>query len=99
MAVPMKYVLSHRTIPVLTMELDEGTGTIIGLGELHAPERLPVGVSYTGNTVDRQALNAWWTGRSIPASRSGLREALEILQVTSPQLLLTKCCGLSLSDK
>ena len=95
----MKYVLSHKNIPVLTMELDEGTGTIIGLGELHAPARLPVGVSHTGNTVDRQTLNAWWTGRSIPASRSGLREALEALQVTSPQLLLTKCYGLSLSDQ
>jgi len=81
------------------MDIDEGTGAIIGLGELYAPERLPVGISYSDHTVDRQALNAWWTGRSIPASRSGLRDALEALQIHSPLLLLTKCYGLCLSDQ
>jgi len=81
------------------MEIDEGAGTIIELGELHAPERLPVGVPCTGDTVDRITLNSWWLGRSIPASRSGLRGALDALQITAPQLLLTKCYGLSLSDQ
>jgi hypothetical protein len=38
-------------------------------------------------------------GRAIPASRSGLREALEIMQVSSTGLLLLKCFGLSLSDQ
>ena len=95
----MKYVLSHKSIPVIPIDLDEGTGTIVGLGNLVAPEHLPVGVAYTGNFVDRQALNAWWTGRAIPASRSGLREALETLNITSSQLLPARCYGLSLSDQ
>ena len=95
----MKYVLMHKTNPVLSMEIDGGTGAIIGLGELFAPERLPVSVPYCDNIVDRQALNAWWAGRCIPASRSGLRDALEALQIPSPLLLLTKCYGLSLSDQ
>ena len=95
----MKYILTHKTNPVLLMEIDEGTGAIIGLGELYAPERLPVGIPCSGHTVDRQALNAWWAGRSIPASRSGLRDALAALQIPSPLLLLTKCYGLSLSDQ
>jgi len=95
----MRYILTHKTIPVLQLELDEYTGAVIGLGELYARERLPVGVPCTGNTVDRRALNDWWTGRSIPASRSGLRDALETLQMSSPQMLLTKCYGLSLSDQ
>jgi hypothetical protein len=99
MQIPMKYILMHKTIPVLSMEIDGETGTIIGLGELHAPEHLPVGIPYSGNMVDRQVLNAWWGGRSIPASRSGLREALETLQIPSQLLLLTKCYGLSLSDQ
>ena len=81
------------------MEIDEGTGAIISLGELYAPEHLPVGVPHSAGVVDRKALNAWWSGRSIPASRSGLREALETLQIISPILLLTKCYGLSLSDQ
>ena len=36
---------------------------------------------------------------SIPASRSGLREALEPLNMSVPQELLDKCYGLSLSDQ
>ena len=94
----MKYLLMHKKNPVLSMELDEGTGTISKLDELFAPERLPVGVSYSG-TADRQALNSWWTGRSIPASRLGLRDALETLNIQSPLLLLSKSYGLSLSDQ
>ena len=95
----MRYVLMHKKNPVLQMELDDATGLVVGLGELYAPERLPVGITRSGDTADRQALNVWWMGRSIPASRSGLRDALEILRMSSPQLLLTKCYGLSLSDQ
>ena len=95
----MNYTLMHKTIPVLTMEIDADTGAIIRLGELYAPERLPIGVSYTANSVDRKALNEWWVGRAIPESRSGLREALIALGMSSPQLMLTKCYGLSLSDQ
>jgi len=95
----MKYLLSHKTHPVLEIEIDGETGTIIGLGELHSPERLPIGVPHSGNTVNRKSLNDWWIERSIPLSRSGLREALQTLQIPYPQLLLTKCYGLSLSDQ
>jgi hypothetical protein len=97
----MKYVLMHKnkTKPVLLIELDEGTGTVAGIGEVFAPERVPVGIRVKGNVVDRVKLNGWWTGRAIPASRSGLREALEAMKVSSPQVLLTKCYGLSLSDQ
>lgn len=95
----MRYNLMHKTIPVVMMEIDEDTGSITSLGELHAPSHLPVGVAFSGTEADRRALNDWWSGRSIPASRSGLREALETMGVSSPQLLLTKCYGLSLSDQ
>jgi hypothetical protein len=47
----------------------------------------------------RGSLNKWWLSRSIPASRSGLRDALERLNVSSTGLLLLKCMGLSLSDQ
>lgn len=95
----MKYILMHKTIPVLQMEIDESTGSVTAVGEPHRLEHLPVGISHSGNTVDRKELNDWWTGRCIPASRSGIREALEALNVSAPQLLLTRCCGLSLSDQ
>lgn len=95
----MKYLLMHKANPVLLMELDEGTGTIAAVSDILAPERVPVGIGVKDNRIDRAQLNGWWTGRSIPASRSGLREALEAMRVSSPQILLAKCYGLSLSDQ
>lgn len=49
---------------------------------IHAPEHLPVGVTGGNNAVDRSRLNEWWTMRSIPAGRSGIREALDTLGIT-----------------
>jgi len=95
----MQYTLMHKTKPVLRMEIDEDTGTLGAIETALAPEHLPVGVPCVDGAANRKALNDWWTNRAIPASRSGLREALETLEVSSPQLLLTKCYGLSLSDQ
>ncbi len=95
----MNYDLMHKEQPVLSMELDEVTGGILSLGEVFSPEHIPVGISKTSGIIDRSDLNHWWLGRSIPASRSGLRDALERMSVSSPQLLLSKCYGLSLSDQ
>jgi hypothetical protein len=52
-----------------------------------------------GERPQRGSLNEWWKSRSIPASRSGLRDALERLDVGSTGSLLLKCMGLSLSDQ
>lgn len=95
----MKYLLMQKANPVLLMELDEVTGTVAAIGEIIEPRRVPVGVGIKDGVANRQELNGWWTGRSIPASRSGLREALAAMRVSSPQVLLTKCFGLSLSDQ
>lgn len=54
---------------------------------------------FKDGVADRAALNDWWTDRSIPASRSGIREALETLQIPSTKMLLVRCYGLSLSDQ
>jgi hypothetical protein len=95
----MKYMLMHKDKPVLSMNLDEGTGTIISLYEVFEPDHVPVGATDKDGAADRVELNSWWSGRAIPASRSGLREALDAMNISSPQLLLTKCYGLSLSDQ
>lgn len=42
---------------------------------------------------------AEWADRAIPASRSGIREALEALDISSTKMLLVRCYGLSLSDQ
>lgn len=90
--------LMHKRLMVAELELDDATGFIQKVNTVYTPEHLPVGVLPTNGIIDRTALNEWWTERSIPASRSGVREALETLDVASTKLLLLRCYGLSLSD-
>lgn len=95
----MKCILMHKRIAVAEIELDDATGFIQRIADTYALEHLPVGIAVRKGIVDRAALNEWWTDRSIPASRSGVREALETLGISSTKMLLTRCYGLSLSDQ
>lgn len=95
----MEYTLMHKNIPVLEIELDEATSSVQKLGGVHHLEHLPLGTVSKHGVIDRAALNAWWIDRSIPASRSGIRKALETLNLPNTQMLLTRCFGLSLSDQ
>jgi len=97
--IDMKYTLMHKRVTVAEVELDEVSGFIQRIGEVYAPEHLPVGVRHMQGIPDRAALNEWWTERSIPASRSGIREALETLDISNTKMLLVRCFGLSLSDQ
>ena len=74
----MLYTLMHRDIPAMDLELDEYSN-IVSLGKIHHAEHLPLG-TYNKIGVERKALNRWWTKRSIPASRKGIREVLEELE-------------------
>jgi len=96
---PMDCTLMHKNIPVLDMQIDEETGYVAKLNDVYNINHLPLGIIVFKTRVDRKALNDWWTGRSIPASRDGIRDALETLGVYSTALLLSKCYGLSLSDQ
>lgn len=95
----MQYTLMHKDIPVAELFLDEASGSISRIETVYHPEHLPVGVAFKKGRADRAALNEWWIDRSIPASRFGIRKALETLNVSSTKLLLTRCMGLSLSDQ
>jgi hypothetical protein len=88
----------HKNIPVVDMEILSDTGRIIKLYNLVAPEHLPLGV-LKKTEMSRKVMDEWWTGRSIPASRDGIQEALAKLDGVSTSLLVTKCYGLSLSDQ
>lgn len=97
----MKYTLMHKNITITDVEIDEDLGVITSIDNISAKEHLPIGVVHQlrhEETVDRYALNHWWAGRSIPASRMGITDALEALGVSSTKQLITKCLGLSLSD-
>lgn len=94
----MVCTLMHKRLEVAELELDDATGFIQRVNAVSVPEHLPVGVLSVNGIVDRAALNEWWTDRSIPASRSGVREALEALDMSNTKLLLLRCYGMSLSD-
>lgn len=95
----MEYTLMHKDLPVLDIELDEATSSVQKIGTAYHPEHLPLATFSRRGVVDRAALNTWWIDRSIPASRSGVRKALETLNLPNTQMLLTRCFGLSLSDQ
>ena len=95
----MKYILMHKRTAVADIEIDDAASYIQKINTVFAPEHLPVGVPIRRGAADRGALNEWWTDRSIPSSRSGIREALEALDITSTKMLLVRCYGLSLSDQ
>ena len=95
----MDCTLMHRDVAVAEFSLDEASGIIVKLNAVVCPKHLPVGVEFRNGTVDRSALNAWWVNRSIPASRSGVQQALETLGIESTQALVARSAGLSLSDQ
>ncbi len=95
----MVYELMHKDICVLTMEIKDKQNWINRVCEVINPEHLPVGVPFKKNIVDRAELNDWWTKRSIPTSRAGIRNLIETLDIGMPTELLTKGFGLSLSDQ
>lgn len=95
----MRCRLMHKRIAVAELELDDATGFIQKIKNVYVAEHLPVGVPIRKGQADRAALNEWWTDRSIPTSRSGIREALETLDIATTKMLLIRCYGLSLSDQ
>ena len=93
------YILMHKNTPVADLQLDTDTGVIGSVGHIYHEAHVPVGVPVNRGVIDRRVLNAWWTGRAIPASRDRIQDALRELNLPTTQLLLEKCLGLSLSDQ
>jgi hypothetical protein len=94
----MECTLMHKNIPVIDVEILTEAGAIVKLGNPQNHEHMPIGSLVKGN-VSLKAVNDWWKGRSIPASRDGIKEALRNMGVSSPEHLIEKCYGLSLSDQ
>ena len=99
----MDCTLMHKYIPVVDLVISDYNGNIEKHGAIHNAAHLPFGVVFTSGKDAGKIIplnfNEWWTGRSIPASRDGIRDALEALGMHSTALLLSKCYGFSLSDQ
>ena len=99
----MLYTLMHREQPVAVLDMNPTNGSINGVKEILAAEHLPIQVRHD-NLFIVGDLDKWFSGRAIPASRSGFRQNLEDLELQrgielSSGKLLMECCGLSLSDQ
>ena len=94
----MKYQLMHKDVHVLDMDLDDSQGTITSIDGIFDFKHLPIG-TFQKEVFNGNDFKHWWIGRSIPASRSGLKGVLEHLDIPTPTLLISKCMGLSLSDQ
>lgn len=95
----MKCILMNKNASVVELELDEDTATILKVGKTYELDFLPVGIDVKTGIPNKKELNEWWFGRSIPASRAGIRTALERMGVCHSEQLLLRCYGLSLSDQ
>lgn len=95
----MNYCLMHKNVEVALLELDEETGFIQKTKALYRREHLPCGVSVVNGLPDGGAINVWWLERCIPSNRSGIANALELLDLRTTRMLLLRCLGLSLSDQ
>lgn len=96
---PEFYTLMHKNIPVTDLALDPASGAVVSVTAMYEQDHIPAGISVRNGTVNRGMLNTWWRGRSIPASRYGIQDALLLLNLSDTALLPEKCLGLSLSDQ
>lgn len=95
----MKCILMNKNMPIVELELDDDTATILKVMKTYELDFRPIGIDAKTGIPNKKELNEWWFGRSIPASRAGIRAALENLNIRYSEQLLLKCCGLSLSDQ
>ena len=95
----MKCILMNKNMPVVELKLDDDTATILKVMKIYELDFLPIGIDAKTGIPNKKELNEWWFGRSIPASRAGIRTALEKLSIQHSEQLLLRCYGLSLSDQ
>jgi len=95
----MRYTLMHKYIPVVDMEIDDATHTIVKIRAAHDIRHLPPGIGICQSKINLGDLYKWYMARIIPLNRQGLWGPFESLGVVSPHFLVEKCYGLSLSDQ
>jgi len=98
----MKGTIMHKHVPVVDVNYSNLRGRIIKIGEIYNIEHLPLGITAfysSGEEIELDLLDEWWIGRSIPASRQGVDNLLQNLELRTPAKLIESSYGLSLSDQ
>lgn len=98
----MKCVLMNKKEPVMLIEYNTTFNLIEKVDEIYNIDFAPLAI-YNAYHDKSQNLakeaNNWFRGRGIPSWRKDLEKLLEKLNVSSPEELLNKSYGLSLSDQ
>lgn len=97
----MKCLLMNKNIEVLVADYDPGIKTFFNIIEIKNIDYAPIIIksAYEMNDDFRMILNTWFKGRGIPTFRDKLDILLARLDVVTPEELLDKAYGLSLSDQ
>lgn len=95
----MKYHLMHKDIIVAQITIDEDTMVISKINDIYDFKHAPIIAQTKDGCLNRAQLNEWWLGRSIPASRDGIKSDLNTLDLSSARGLINKVYALSLSDQ
>ncbi|WP_448910824.1 hypothetical protein [Holdemania massiliensis] len=95
----MNYKLMNKNVEVLEFAYDEETHIMTNIIRVIQPDYAPLGIIEYKTGITRKALNHWWKARSIPASRSGIKDVMAEMETHSSIELLERSYGLSLSDQ
>ena len=90
------YELMHKNILVASCEIEDGR--VVKVGNVSCKDHAPVG-TYDKFGMSKKLLDQWFRRRAIPVSRDNIKEILERLKIQSPEEMLEKAYGLSLSDQ
>ena len=97
----MKCILMNKNVEVLTAEYNEMLKVFTNIYEIKNINYAPLIIfnSYFKNINITPILTDWFKGRGIPSWRDDLDLLLAKLNINSPDELLDKAFGLSLSDQ
>ena len=97
----MKCILMNKNVEVLTAEYNEMLKVFTNIYEIKNINYAPLIIfnSYLKNNNITPILTDWFKGRGIPSWRDDLDLLLAKLNINSPDELLDKAFGLSLSDQ
>jgi hypothetical protein len=92
----------NKNKEIALIELEHNTNVISKIYEIYNLDYAPLAFKNAVNKKTEnnvKALNEWFKGRGIPSWRKDIEKLLERLNVASPEELLNKAYGLSLSDQ
>lgn len=93
------FMLMNREHEICGVVYNRKRKGFVHVDSLLDKDRSPLGVFGQRGVSDAVAFDAWWKGRGIPVTRSGIQRILDDASVFVPEELVMRNLGLSLSDQ